>query len=424
MSKYIIQGGNRLKGKIKVSGNKNAILPCLAACLLTEDEVTLSNISNILDVEVFLEILKKLGASVYFKGDVVKVKAQTIKNISIPGDLTGQLRASILLAGPLLSRVGKVNFYHPGGDVIGKRSILSHLEGFSDLGFEFKSDDRKYSGVRSKNFVDQKEVFLQEASVTGTENLILASVLGRSSVVLKNCAREPHIIDLCTLLSQMGAEIEGVGSSTLAVTGVSKLKGADFRVSSDYVEMATYAIAASITKGQIEIENITPYNLEPVCIPLRKMGVEIKQISKNSIFAQGNSIKPIPKLTVNIWPGFPTDLMSAMIVLATQGKGVSLMHDWMYESRMFFVDKLISMGANITIADPHRVLVYGPTNLTGRELETPDIRAGMALVLASLIAKGESIINRADLIERGYEDVAGKLSSLGAKIKKINGKVH
>lgn len=420
MSRFIIEGGRKLRGKIRVSGNKNAILPCLSACLLTEEEVILRNVPEIADVQVFLQILKKIGVQVKSEEGLVRLKASQIKTTTLPEDLTSQLRASILLAGPLLARMGKTTFSHPGGDVIGKRSIEPHLEGLKNLGFEIEIGDREYQILRSKNFVSEKEIFLEEASVTATENLILASVMGESTVILKNCAKEPHIVDLCQLLISMGAKIEGVGQSTLIIDCVKTLHGADFTVSSDYIEMVTYAIAACLTKGEVEIENITLEGLEPVLLPLRKMGVTLENGAKESVVASIKGLQAIPKLTVNIWPGFPTDLMSVFIVLATQAKGVSLMHDWMYESRMFFADKLISMGANITIADPHRVLVYGSTKLKAKELETPDIRAGMALVLAALIAKGESIINKADLIERGYEDVVGKLSTLGAKIKKVN----
>lgn len=420
MSRFIIEGGRKLKGKIKVSGNKNAILPCLSACLLTEEEVILRNVPEILDVQVFLQILKKIGVQVKSEEGVVRLKAIQIKTTTLPQDLTSQLRASVLLSGPLLARMGKVTFSHPGGDVIGKRSIEPHLEGLKDLGCDIEVGEREYQISRSKNFVLEKEIFLEEASVTATENLILASVVGESKLILKNCAKEPHIIDLCQLLIGMGARLEGVGQSTLVIDQVKALHGGDFTVSSDYIEMATYAIAACLTGGEVEIENITLEGLEPVFLPLRKMGVALENGSKGSVVASTKGLQAIPKLTVNIWPGFPTDLMSVFIVLATQAKGVSLMHDWMYESRMFFADKLLGMGANITIADPHRVLVYGPTKLKARELETPDIRAGMALVLAALIAKGESVINRADLIERGYEDVVGKLSLLGAKIKKVS----
>lgn len=420
MSKYIIEGGNKLKGKVTISGNKNSILPTLAACLLTEEEVILRNVPNILDVDIFLQIFQNLGAEVEVGDHVLKIKCKNIKKSAIPQDLANKLRASILLVGPLLARFKKVEFSHPGGDVIGKRSIETHLEGFKKLGYQFQIKDRLYKG-KSNGFskVTKKKIFLDEASVTATENLILTSVLSNVEVILKNCATEPHVVDLCNLLIQMGAKIDGVGSSTLKIQGVPKLSGADFTIGSDFVEFGTFAIAAALTKGEIEIDKSNLPDVDCITCNLGKMGLEFKE-TEHSYLVSCPKIQAIPKLKVALWPGFPTDMMSVMIVLATQAQGVSLLHDWMYESRMFFADKLISMGAHITIADPHRVLVYGPTKLYGRNLETPDIRAGMALVLAALVTSGKSVIDRAELIERGYEDVVGKLSSLGANIQKID----
>ena len=326
-----------------------------------------------------------------------------------------KLRGSIVLVGSILSRVGKVIFYHPGGDIIGRKSIDTHLEGFKLLGASIKKDDVKYTlSLESKS--GEVSIFLTEASVTATENLILASVLGKKLVLLRNCAKEPHIVDLCRMLTQMGAKIEGVGSDSLKITGVEKLSGTKYRIGIDFIEVGTYAVAAAITGGKIKIDEIDATDLEPILFALKEFGVNY-EINKGITF-WANRLKSPKKLTTNIWPGFPTDLMSVAIVLATQSKGVMLCHDWMYESRMFFVDKLISMGANITLADPHRVFIYGPTKLKGRNLETPDIRAGMALVLAALVAKGKSTINQAELIERGYEDVLGKLRSLGAEIER------
>ncbi len=418
MARLIIEGGNKLQGKIKISGNKNAILPCIAAALLTQEELTLKNVPDISDVETMLQILEVLGVSVRRNKNELKIKAADIKTYELPKELTSKLRASVLLAGPLLARVGQAKFFHPGGDIIGKRDISSHLEGFEKFGFEIHIEDREYHGKRNGQIPKEVEIFLDEASVTGTENLILTSVLGDSKITLKNCAEEPHVVDLCNLLIKMGAKIKGVGESTLIIEGVEKLSGAEFSVGFDYVELGTYAVATAVTGGEVILLNCSLKDMEPVINPLSKMGILLEQKDENSVLVAASEIKPVAELRVNIWPGFPTDLMSAFIVLATQAQGVSLLHDWMYESRMFFVDKLISMGANITIADPHRVLVYGPTQLKGRDLETPDIRAGMALVLAALIAKGKSIIHKAELIERGYGNVVEKLASLGASIKR------
>lgn len=415
--KYIVRGGNKLHGEVKISGNKNSILPCMAAALLTDEEVTLENVPDISDVKVYLEIFDELGVKYQRDGRVLKVKADRIKSSSIPDELAVKLRASILFAGPLLSVIGKVDFSFPGGDVIGRRTINPHLDGFKSLGFTVKSSDLKFkiSGSFKKNVI----IFLEEASVMATENLILASVLGNSRVKIRNCASEPQVVDLCNLLNSMGAQIEGIGSDVITIQGVEKLHGTKFRIGSDYIEIATYAIASFITGGDIKILCTENLDLQPIEVILNKFGLNLN-IKDEVISIDSGNITSVPVVKTNIWPGFPTDLMSAVIVLATQARGITLCHDWMYESRMFFVDKLIAMGANITIADPHRVLVSGPSKLYGRIVDTPDIRAGMALVLASLVADGETIIDNVELIERGYEDVVGKLKKLGVDIKRVD----
>ncbi len=421
MARYIIEGGTVLKGTVKISGNKNSVLPCLAAILLTDRPVTLYNVPKISDVKVMLDILQYLGAAVEQSEETVTVTIPEIKTTELPEELTSKLRASILLVGPLLARVGKVKFAHPGGDLIGKRSIDTHIVGMEKMGYHFEPMDqnRQYQAKHHKK-VQDVEYFLDEASVTATENLVMAAALGEHTVTLKNCAQEPHIVDLCNLLVRMGAKIEGIGQSTLFIKGQKKLGEAEFTIGQDYTEMGTYAIAAAITQGDITMTNCTLKNMEPVTIHLEKMGLEFSETEKG-VRVTCKSIRPAsPKIHTNIWPGFPPDLMSPLIALGTKAHGVSLFHDWMYESRMFFVDKLIAMGANITIADPHRVVVYGPTRLYGRNMDTPDIRAGMALLLAALVAKGQSVINRAELIERGYQNVVEQLNSLGANITRID----
>lgn len=418
MAKYLIEGGSKLQGEVNIAGNKNAVFPCIAGALLTEEEVILRNIPRIRDTDVMLEILNSLGAEVTFEDDLIKIKAVNL-NHSLPRELMAKLRGSIVIVGATLSRVGKAKFSHPGGDIIGKRTIDPHLNGFRELGFAVKQNDLEYEVINKHQSEDVK-IFMEEQSVTGTENLILASVLGENTITLKNCAKEPHVVDLCNMLNQMGADILGVGDTTLVIKGKKKLRGTDFTIGPDFIEFGSYAIAAAITRGEIKIDGCQISDWEPITIPLRKMGVILKENSDGTITASTGNLTAIPRLHTNIWPGFPTDLMSLFIVLATQSKGVSLLHDWMYESRMFFVDKLIGMGAQITIADTHRVVVYGPTKLKARDMESPDIRAGMALLLAALIASGKSTINRAELIERGYEDVVNKLNSLGAKIERFD----
>lgn len=418
MAKYIIDGGTKLHGEVSISGNKNAVFPCLAAALLTSDEVTLKNVPDIADTRVSIEILIKLGVEVSFQAGILKLKAANLTTHTLPKELSKKLRGSILYVGGLLGRLGKAEFTHPGGDIIGKRTIQPHLDGFKALGFDCQIHDIDYVIART-NTPLEVEFFLEEAGVTATENLIVASVLGNARIILKNCAEEPHVVDVCNMLVHMGARISGIGSSTITIDGVECLHGTEFTLGSDFVEMGTYAIASAITNGEVKLLNCNLKNLEPITSHLSKMGVLLVDNGDNSVSVQCNEITAIPKLHTNIWPGFPTDLMSAVIVLATQANGVSLLHDWMYESRMFFVDKLIGMGANITVADPHRVVVYGPTKMVARELETPDIRAGMALVLAALIAEGKSTINKAELIERGYADVLANLKTLGVNLSRI-----
>lgn len=416
--KYIVNGGHKLEGKISISGNKNAVFPCVAAALLTQEEVILENLADLKDTQVLIQILKKLGVNVEKDGSTLAIRASNIRHFTLPQKLMTRLRGSVVLVGSVLARMGKAVFWHPGGDIIGKRSIDTHLEGFKKLGAIIKKDNLKYSLTFDKKVSKQVDIFLKEASVTASENLILASVLGKQTVVLKNCPKEPHVLDLCQLLYKMGAKISGIGTDTLRIEGVEKLSGTKFRISMDYIEVGTYMIAAAITLGKIQIDNVDRTDLNPILYHLGEFGIK-NQRADSSLTVWADQLKSPAKLTTNIWPGFPTDLMSAAMVLATQSKGVTLCHDWMYESRMFFVDKLISMGAQIVLADPHRVLIYGQTKLKGRNLDTPDIRAGMALVLASLAAKGKSVINQAELIERGYADVVGKLRKLGAEIEKI-----
>lgn len=418
--KYKIVGGNRLSGQVKIGGNKNAILPCMAAAILTGGVVRLENVPDIADVEVLAELIEGIGGRVKREGATLEIDGSNIHLADIPEVLSNKLRASMLLAGPMLARFGKVAFHHPGGDVIGVRSLKAHFDGFEKLGFALESQDRwyKFDGQRKGGEVG---IFMEEASVTAVENIIMAAVLGSGQVTIQNCPEEPHVVDLCRMLNQMGARIDGFGSSKIVVEGVEFLNGTTYRIGSDFVEFGTYAVAAAITGGEIVIANCNLEGWESILLPMKKMGIVFEaegNLPAGGVRVKAEKLVGIPKLHTNIWPGFPSDMVSIMIVLATQAEGVSLIHDWMYESRFFFVDKLIGMGAQITIADPHRVLVYGKTELLGRNMDSPDIRAGMAMVLAALIAKEESVISRAELVERGYEDVVGKLSQLGANISR------
>ncbi len=418
MSKYVISGGSKLNGEVTISGNKNATFPCIAAALLTSEEVVLENIPNIRDIEVMVEILQELGVTVSFSDHTLKIHAEEIRTHHLNQKLTTRLRGAILFAGALLSRLGQVSFYHPGGDVIGKRPINLTTDGFEQLGYTVSKQDLAYEVTKSENQEGDITIYFPIPTVTGSENIILASVMRNGVTTIKNCAQEPHVADLCTMLVQMGARIEGAGTSVVKISGVESLHGTTFRIGSDNIEFGTYAIAAALTGGKILIKNTGGMDNDPITYPLKKMGIHFETYD-DSVEVSAVKLDPVSVLTTGTWPGFPTDLMSVVIVLATQCEGVSLMHDWLYESRMFFTDKLISMGAHITIADPHRVVVYGPSTLAARNLETPDIRAGMAMVLAALVAQGTSEINRAELIERGYDNVVGNLNSLGAQISVV-----
>ena len=420
MAKFIIKGGKPLSGKIKVAGNKNAVLPCLAATILTDDVCILKNVPQISDVFVLAEIMKSLGVKIDGLGtSTLRISSRNIRSSIINSKLVNQLRASVLLCGPLLARFGKVSFSHPGGDVIGRRSIQAHIRALSNFGFSFNDNDWPIYTGRQNLKVKEVEVYLEEASVTATENVLLLAANFPGKTVIRNAACEPHVADLCEMLGKMGAKIFGVRSNLLTVEGSKKLKGVTHIIPPDNIEVGTFAIAAAVTGGEIEILEAKKDDLDPIICFLSKFGLKMKS-RNNSLLVYPSRLKAVSKITTGVWPAFPTDLMSCMIVLATQAEGVTLLHDWMYESRMFFVDKLISMGAHVTIADPHRVLVYGPTKLRGQVLDTPDLRAGMALVIAALVADGKSEIDKIELVERGYENIEERLSALGASIKKVN----
>lgn len=418
MARFEITGGVKLSGKIKVAGNKNSVLPIMAACLLTEDTCTIENVPNISDVVVMSKILELCGAKVErINLSTLTICAKEIKTADIPDVLTEKLRASVLLLGPMASRVGKLKMGYPGGDVIGRRPLDTHFQVLEALGAKITKENDSFIVQAAK--LTGAEVFLKEASVTATENAIIAASRAEGVTKIKRAASEPHIVDLCEFINKMGGSIQGIGTNLLTITGVPKLFGATHSVRPDHIEIGTFAILASIISKKIEISPIIREDLDMILLTLADFGAKYK-IEGEMLTVYGSNQSAVEKVVTGVWPGFPTDLMAPMIVLATQAKGVTILHDWMYESRMFFVDKLLSMGAKVEIADPHRVFVYGPTKLYGQKLDTPDIRAGIALVLAALCANGKSIIEKAELIERGYENIVERLSLLGAKIKRID----
>jgi UDP-N-acetylglucosamine 1-carboxyvinyltransferase len=426
MYTYKINGGYPIQGKIKASGNKNAALPCIAAALLSDEKVVLRNIPDIEDVTVMLQILKTLGASVKkTEKHTIEIITGNIISHEIPVEEAKKIRASILLAGPLLTRLGKVVLPPPGGDVIGRRRLDTHFLALSSLGGRVEVDGvfriiaNKLVGV---------DIFLDEASVTATENTIMAAVLSEGETIIRNAASEPHVQDLCKMLVSMGAEIGGIGSNVLFIKGVKKLHGTDFKIGSDYMEVGSFIGLAAVTRGELEIEDAAPEHLRMTKLAYGKLGIYWEHDESSIFIRAGQPLKVqsdlggmIPKIDDAPWPGFPPDLVSIMLVLATQSEGTILIHEKMFESRMFFVDKLIGMGARIILCDPHRAVVSGPSRLTGSELSSPDVRAGMAMVIAALCAEGKSTIDNVYQIERGYENIVKRLTSIGARLERLNG---
>ncbi len=424
MDRFIIEGGYPLQGTVTPSGNKNAALPILAATLLTDQEVVIRNLPQIKDVETMLEILAHLGVEIHKLGDKeLALRARNVRTTEIDPQLTRRIRASILLSGPLLARCGGISLPPPGGDVIGRRRVDTHLMALRSLGAQIDVGAR-YE-MKSSGLLGQ-EIFLDEASVTGTENALMAACLAKGTTIIRNAASEPHVQDLARFLNRLGGKISGLGSNTLVVEGVDGLHGGEYEIAPDHIEVGSFIACAAITGGELLIKNGQPEHLKMILLVFRRLGIEV-EIRGNDLFVpRHGSLKvmadahgAIPKIDDAPWPGFPADLMSVAIVVATQAEGTVLFFEKLYESRMFFVDKLIGMGARLILCDPHRVVVVGPSRLHGEIMESPDIRAGMALVVAALCAQGDSIIKNAGQIDRGYERIDEKLRALGARIERV-----
>ena len=423
MSRFVIRGGQRLGGEIAASGNKNAVLPMLAACLLTEDEVVLENVPAIRDVDAMLDILAYLGAEIAREDGSVRVRAADIHESDIPRELGEKIRTSILMVGPLLSRTGRVRVSAPGGDLIGRRRLDAHFYGLQGLGVEVDVDDLEF---RQPGRLEGAVLFFDEASVTATEHILSVACLAEGTTTLRNAASEPHVQDLARMLSSMGAKIEGVGTNTLTITGVDRLHGTRHRVVSDHVEAGSYLAIAAATGGGLTVNDTVRGHYWMIHRVFERFGLEL-QLEANRVVLPPDQVPRIrpdvggntPRIDDGPWPQFPSDMMSPMIVLATQSEGTVLFFEKMFESRMYFVDPLIQMGANIIVCDPHRVLVTGRSRLRGQTVRSPDIRAGMALLMAALCAEGQpSIVQNADIIDRGYERLEEKLQSLGADISR------
>ncbi|MEA2463726.1 MAG: UDP-N-acetylglucosamine 1-carboxyvinyltransferase [Acidobacteriota bacterium] len=420
--RFIVEGGRRLEGTIRPGGNKNAALPILAACLLTDEAVTLRNLPDIQDVRVMLQILEGLGASVErLEQNVVRVHAKGDIGCDPDIELSKKIRASILLAGPLLARCGRVSVAKPGGDAIGRRRVDTHLLALEALGAQIEVSATEYR--MEARTLKARKMFLDEASVTATENAVMAASLAEGETLIYNAAAEPHVQDLCHLLNKMGAKIDGIATNSLRIQGVESLHGCDFYINSDHIEVGSYIGLAAVTRSELLIEDAVPEHMYAVRHMLEKLGVDIKIEGKNIRVPKEQELRvrydigaAVPKIDDGPWPLFPADLLSIMIIIATQAEGTVMIFEKMFESRLFFTDKLIGMGARIILCDPHRAIIVGGARLYGGEISSPDIRAGMALLLAALCAKGESTIHNVHQIDRGYERIDERLNALGASI--------
>jgi UDP-N-acetylglucosamine 1-carboxyvinyltransferase len=427
MQQFIIEGGQRLAGTVRAAGNKNAALPLLAACLLTDQPVVLRNVPHIKDVEAMRQLIIDLGATVEeIEPSVWRVTAGSLRTTRLDPDLCRKIRASILLAGPMLARSGEIELPPPGGDVIGRRRVDTHLLALEALGAEISVTDKGLV-MRAPRGLQGAAILLDEASVTGTENAITAAVLATGTTTLRNAASEPHVQELCEMLNGLGARIENIGSNTLVIHGVPSLGGGEHTIGADYLEVISYVGAAVVTGGELRIQDAGVRHLDMIALAMARMGVRWRCEGDDLVVPaeQPLAVVPdvggaIPSIKTNVWPAFPTDLTSIAITMATQAEGSILFHDWMYPGRMYFTDKLVQMGARIILCDPHRVVVQGRTRLVGETLESPDIRAGISLVIAALCAHGVSRIRNIGQIERGYERIDEKLRALGARIERVS----
>jgi UDP-N-acetylglucosamine 1-carboxyvinyltransferase len=421
---FVIEGGHPLSGRVRASGNKNAVLPLLASCLLTEEPVTLTNVPRIRDVDTMIGLLAHLGADVEWTGsNEVRVHAQDVTH-EVDEELASRIRASFLLAGPLLARLGRASVPPPGGDVIGRRRLDPHIHAFAELGASFTYSNRYDLDGKLRG----AHIPLDEASVMATENAVMAATLTPGRTMISNAASEPHVQDLCRFLVSLGAKIEGIGSNVLHISGVERLFGGSWPVGPEHIEVGSFIGMAAVTGGDITIDGIVPDDLWPVLPVFRRLGIEVELGADWVRVPPGQELAvvddlggAIPKIEDGPWPAFPADLTSIAVIVATQARGTILIFEKMFESRLFFVDKLVSMGARIILCDPHRVVVTGPSKLYGQRMSSPDIRAGMAMVIAALCAEGTSTIGDAYQIDKGYERIDERLRQLGAHIERIEG---
>jgi UDP-N-acetylglucosamine 1-carboxyvinyltransferase len=430
MEKFVIKGGVPLSGELTVAGNKNAALPILAACLLTEEELLLHRVPRIRDTEAQIALLERLGVEVAWVADnSVRLCAAAVSDVSVDEELSKQIRASFLLAGPLLARFGEARMPPPGGDFIGRRRLDAHLDAFKDLGARVDGD-RWIELSAPSDGLCACAIFMDEPSVMGTENALMAAALTPGPTTISNAASEPHVQDLARLLCAMGAQVDGIGSNVMTVHGRDRLAGAEHTISADHIEVGSFMALAAATGGKLRIRDVEPMDLLMVRRQFRRLGLRSEIEGCDMLVPPGQRLRiqsdlgdAIPKIEDGPWPAFPADLTSIALALATQADGEILIFEKMFENRLFFVDKLVAMGARITLCDPHRAIVSGPSRLHGERVESPDIRAGMAMLIAALAADGVSEIGNIRQIDRGYEQIDERLRGLGAQIERHSSEV-
>jgi UDP-N-acetylglucosamine 1-carboxyvinyltransferase len=422
---FVIEGGRPLHGRLRAAGNKNGALPILAATLLADGPVELSNVPRIRDVETMVALLENVGADAEWQGrNEIRVDPTAAERTELDAELCSRIRASFLLAGPLLARLGHAAVPPPGGDVIGRRRLDPHIHALAELGAEIEVGARyemRTAGLRGRH------VFLDEASVMATENTVMAATLAQGETVIGNAACEPHVQDLCRFLGSLGARIEGIGSNVLRIEGVGRLSGGEWRIAPEHIEVSSFIGLAAVTGGDVTVEDVAPADLAPILPVFARLGVRVELDGDTVRVPPGQELvirddlgDQIPKIEDGPWPAFPADLTSIALAVATQARGTVLIFEKMFENRLFFVDKLVSMGARIILCDPHRAVVTGPAKLYAQRMASPDIRAGMAMLIASLCAEGVSTIGNVGEIDRGYERIDERLRSLGARIERID----
>ena len=413
-----VEGGKRLSGRVAVEGNKNAALPLLAACLLTEQECVLSNVPRIRDVEVLADLLIGLGAEIAGLGtSTLRVRCREVMSDRPNPALVGRLRGSVLLLGPLLARKGSARLAPPGGDFPTRRSISTHLQALGALGAV--PLDEPGHALEAPWGLSGASFYLEEASVTGTETALLAAATARGRTQIRHASMEPHVVELCRFLRALGVHIEGEGTTTIDVEAPARLGGAEYRLEGDYIEAGSWGVVAAITGGEVEVTGTRPQDVEVIAAPLRKMGVRCSW-DDSRFLVEPSTLTAARRVTTGLWPGFPSDMVSLVTVLATQADGRTLVHDWLYELRLFALEQLSGMRADLFLCDPHRIIVDGPTRLKGKNLDSRDIRSGMALIAAALAADGESRIGPLETVERGYASLVERLQTLGARVERVD----